>query len=347
MTKQPVYAVGFYPWKRPVLRTFRPGEHLVFRRSPRDLPQGHPLEIATWGMLFRDEEFPAGSRITRYEDGFIRSVGLGARFTPALSWVADRRGLYYDATRPSDLEVMLQEETFSEELQQRARRLREKVVSARLSKYNLSGTPWTKPRHHGKLLLVAGQVEGDASIRLGSFGLKTNFGLLQRVRRENPEDYVVYKPHPDVVSGLRAPGVEEASAGNHCDAIVASAPLHAMVDAADEVHVNTSLAGFEALLRGKKVVTYGQPFYAGWGLTEDRDPPPRRQRKLSLDELVAGSLIRYPLYRSGLSGRSCDAEQVVDELVNGLPGLRPSALEFLLGKLSGTRFWYRFCPEQV
>ena len=62
----------------------------------------------------------------------------------------------------------------------------------------------------------------------------------------------------------------------------------------------TSLTGFDALLRGKKVVTYGQPFYAGWGLTEDRAKNAtafeRRQRRLTLDELVAGALLHYPIY---------------------------------------------------
>ena len=67
-----------------------------------------------------------------------------------------------------------------------------------------------------------------------------------------------------------------------------------LLAAVDEVHVLTSLAGFEALQRGKRVVTYGQPFYAGWGLTEDIYPVDRRTRRLSLDELVAGALIVYP-----------------------------------------------------
>jgi capsular polysaccharide export protein len=163
MSKDPVYAVGFYPWKKPLLRVFRPDDHLVFLRTPQRLPRGRPLEIATWGVLFRDDHFPVGSRITRYEDGFIRSPGLGAQFIPALSWVTDRRGIYYDATKPSDLEVLLQEETFSGELRQRAQRLREKIVGAGLTKSNRAGPAWPRPEHDGKVILVAGQVEGDAS----------------------------------------------------------------------------------------------------------------------------------------------------------------------------------------
>ncbi len=62
----------------------------------------------------------------------------------------------------------------------------------------------------------------------------------------------------------------------------------------------TSLSGFDALLRGKAVITYGQPFYAGWGLTEDYAEHAtafeRRKRRLTLDELVAGTLLYYPVY---------------------------------------------------
>jgi capsular polysaccharide export protein len=83
----------------------------------------------------------------------------------------------------------------------------------------------------------------------------------------------------------------------------------------DEVHLLTSLAGFEALLRGKRVVCHGQPFYAGWGLTEDVLPVSRRTRGLTLDELVAGVLILYPAYVSCTTGRFTSPERTLDELL--------------------------------
>ena len=82
----------------------------------------------------------------------------------------------------------------------------------------------------------------------------------------------------------------------------------------DEVHVMTSLAGFEALLRGRKVVCYGQPFYAGWGLTTDVHPPERRRRLLSLDALVAGALILYPRYFSQSGSADSTPERALDDL---------------------------------
>jgi capsular polysaccharide export protein len=334
-----IYAVGFHSWKKPILRTFRAGNRLVFHRSPRLLPRANPLHIATWGTRFRDEEFPDGSQITRYEDGFIRSLGLGARFSPAVSWVADRRGLYYDARRPSGLEEILQHQRFHEVELQHARTLRTQIIEAGLTKYNLGGPTWQKPTGVGKVILVPGQVETDAAVSLGSPSVRSNIALLQAVRTAKPEDYIVYKPHPDVVSRLRKSGSGEENAHAHCDAVVRSACLNQLIQAADEVHVMTSLTGFEALLRGKPVVTYGQPFYAGWGLTKDRNPPGRRTRRLTLDELVAGALIRYPLYRNPVTGRPCTAEEAVGELVAGNNTLTRGSLASLLGWLQRFPFW--------
>jgi len=62
-------------------------------------------------------------------------------------------------------------------------------------------------------------------------------------------------------------------------------------------------------------VAWGQPFYAGWGLTEDREPVARRSRRLSLDELVAGVLILYPTYVSRSTRRFATPERALDELL--------------------------------
>lgn len=91
--------------------------------------------------------------------------------------------------------------------------------------------------------------------------------------------------------------------------------MQVLLDAVDEVHVITSLAGFEALLRGRKVTCYGNPFYAGWGLTQDMAPLVRRTRRLSLDELVAGALILYPTYVSRTTGRFTTPERALEELL--------------------------------
>jgi capsular polysaccharide export protein len=150
--------------------------------------------------------------VIRMEDGFLRSVGLGAELTRPLSWVVDRRGIYYDATRESDLEYLLERGQFSAELVARAAALRERVLAAGLTKYNLDGRPWRRPGGDRQVVLVPGQVESDASLAFGAPGLRTNMALLRMVRQTQPDAYLVYKPHPDVVARLRRDGNEDAHA---------------------------------------------------------------------------------------------------------------------------------------
>lgn len=85
-------------------------------------------------------------------------------------------------------------------------------------------------------------------------------------------------------------------ARQQADYIDTHADLLSLIEVADEVHVLSSLAAFDALLRDKPVFTYGLPFYAGWGLTSDAPAVPWRTRRVSLDMLTAGVMLRYPLY---------------------------------------------------
>ncbi len=308
-----VEAIDYSIWKRPIVRRFFQGSSVHFVRRADEVPPG--ATMAVWGRKPVPGTLAAGVRVVRLEDGFLRSVGLGADLVRPLSWVMDRRGIYYDATCPSDLEHRLQHGRFDEGLLARARRLRERIVAAGLTKYNVGGAVWARPRDAARVVLVPGQVESDASIAWGAPGIRRNVELLRAVREANPDAWIVYKPHPDVVAGLRREGEGEGGASAWCDEIVIDAPMGELLAQVDEVHVLTSLAGFEALLRGKRVVTWGQPFYAGWGLTEDREPVASRTRRLTLDELVAAALIEYPTYVSRTTGRFTTPERALDELL--------------------------------
>ena len=314
-----IHAVGFSPWKKMHVRAYFQDREIVFVSKPSRLPWKSGLCVATWGMRIPDSSFPERAEIIRLEDGFLRSVGLGADLVRPLSWVRDSHGIYYDATRPSDLELILRHSDFHQSLLARARQLADRIVAAELTKYNTGTGAWQRPKGQRRVILVPGQVESDASIRCGAAGIRTNLGLLAEVRRHNPDAFIAYKPHPDVVAGLRAKGTGEGSAMEFCDEVLGDVPMADLLAQIDEVHTLTSLTGFEALMRGKKVVTHGMPFYAGWGLTEDagmtREVAARRDRRLSLDELVAGTLILYPTYVSRETGQFITPEQALDELL--------------------------------
>lgn len=247
------------------------------------------------------------------EDGFIRSYGLGVHFNQPISLVLDRTGIYFDATRPSDLETMLNGD-ISPYLVERAERLLPKLLELGITKYNVGDNQSLSLPDDKRIILVPGQVESDASIRFGSPRVTTNRELLALVRQENPHAYIIYKPHPDVLAGQRDNGVWQSETLNLADLIVTDIAMDGLLHQVDEVHTMTSLAGFEALLRGKAVTTYGMPFYAGWGLTTDKLHCERRQRPLSLFELMAGVLILYPTYIDPVSRQLCTVEQAVERL---------------------------------
>jgi capsular polysaccharide export protein len=210
---------------------------------------------------------------------------------------------------------LLQTKEFSPDLLERALLLRERIVRTGLTKYNVGSSIWHRPTGVRRVILVPGQVENDASLQFGAPGIHTNLGLLRSVRGLNPDVYLIYKPHPDVAAGLKAKGEREDQVVKWCDEVVNEVSMGELLPVVDAVHVLTSLAGFEALLRGKSVTCYGQPFYAGWGLTNDVMPISRRTRQLTLDQLVAGVLLLYPTYVSYTTGDFSTPEQALDDLL--------------------------------
>lgn len=311
-----VHALGFSWRKRRLLQQFVTPARVLPMQSVSALPAGAAL--ALWGSAPVPPGLRPDVRVLRFEDGFLRSVGLGADLVRPLSWVADGRGMYYDASVPSDLEVLLESISPDEALLERAATLRQAIVAACVTKYNLAAPAWKRPAGASRVVLVPGQVESDASIAAGAGPLRTNLELLQEVRAARPDAYLLYKPHPDVVAGLRSAGYGEDLAAQLADEVVAQADMSQLLAAVDEVHVITSLSGFEALLRGVPVTTWGTPFYAGWGLTCDRGlqsvAAARRTRRLTLDALVAGALIAYPMYLSPHTGAPTTAEAALVEL---------------------------------
>lgn len=309
-----IYLVGVKSFWRKSFDAFFSGHQRVYVGSPSDVPRGSVA--LCWGYKYEQNEFAEGVKLYRVEDGFVRSVGLGAEFARPMSWVLDSQALYFDATQVSDLETQLNNVSLTKQQTKRAESLIELLLRTDVSKYNTGAGDWTRPTSAKHVILVPGQVESDASIQRGSPELKTNLSLIKAVRSANPQAYVVYKPHPDVVAGAREQGSDEHSCFQIADEVITDVPIQTLFKQVDEVHTMTSLAGFEALLRGLKVTCYGIPFYAGWGLTHDYINCERRSRNLGLSDLVYCALIHYPMYIHPLGKGQCEVEEVIEYIVS-------------------------------
>lgn len=271
--------------------------------------------------------------LTRIEDGFLRSKGLGAELTPPLSLLLDDQGIYYDPNRPSRLEDLIKSRAnLREDQRDRADRLRRSLIQAGLSKYNIGHPAPDLPSGHR--ILVPGQVEDDASIRIGTSDVCTNLGLLAAARQANPQATLLYKPHPDVEAGLRPGKLTTAQISEFADATIENGDPATLLSDVQEVWTMTSLLGFEALLRGVKVTCLGTPFYAGWGLTVDKSTPTKRRNILvPLEGLIHATLIDYPRYLDPVTGQPCPVELIVERLENGIAPTPPSLR--ILSKFQG------------
>lgn len=304
-------------------------------RAARDVPQAS--QALAW-ITRSDARTLAeletrGVRIGEIEDGMIRSTGLGANCVPPLSIVVDAKGPHFDPAQASDLEIILETAAIPETTILRAHKLRERLVSSGISKYGQDSQRTLPedgpPRSNGrKLVLVTGQVGDDRSVLCGGGGLD-NLELLRRARGHEPDAHIVFKPHPDVEAGHRKGHVPDARALEFADEIDRTSSIASLLDRVDAVHVLTSLAGFEALMRGREVVTHGVPFFAGWGLTRDLGAvPARRTRRRSLDELVAATLLLYPRYLDPVTRLPCDAETLVDRISGGQANVRSALIRW-------------------
>lgn len=317
-------ASGMRAWKRAPLNQFFGREKpLRFTNKP-DTARG---PVMAWGTS------PAPDGAWRVEDGFLRSRGLGADLVAPLSLALDDLGLYYDPSRPSRLETLITKRaSLRPDQEHRAERLIAYLTQHKLSKYNLSGDLPDLPEGHK--ILVPGQVEDDASIRLGCSVINTNLALLAETRRQNPDAVILYKPHPDVDSGLR-PGAIGDAALQYADMILPHTNPATLLAHVNAVWTMTSAMGFEALLRNIPTTTLGAPFYTGWGLTKHLGTPlPRRSARPTLAGLAHAALIDYPRYHDPVTNAPAPVEVIAERLANGtLP--KPSRANRALAKLQG------------
>ncbi|EAL7315772.1 capsular polysaccharide biosynthesis protein, partial [Campylobacter jejuni] len=331
-----LFMLGFTLWKRHFIKPFFKAKNneIIFLNSIKSLVRYKLKEddkFFIWGRRIdynvlkttlikkaQDENLLHFiPKISLVEDGFIRSISLGSDLTRPFSLIVDDKGLYIDPNKPSKLEELLQNEIFDENMLNRAKNIIKILLENRFSKYNGLKHEDLKinAKIGQKIILIPAQVEDDASMILGGFGLST-LDLLKEVRSKNQDAYIIFKPHPDVLSGNRVGLKDETLILEFCDEIVKDCSIDSAIKIADEIHTITSTSGFDALLRAKKVFTYGMPFYAGWGLTKDKHKCERRTRKLSLEELVAGALITYPRYINPKTKTLCEIEVCLDIMLN-------------------------------
>jgi len=333
--KPKIFAWHFNKWKRNYIEQIFPDKQVVFfpfiltekffiKYWEKHLLDNENNSILVWSMncpkFLQEFSNKHNVPVKFVEDGFLRSIGLGSSHELPLSLNFDSKTLYFNAKQESDLEHILNTYDFANDkiLLDRAVNLKNKIIQEGISKYN-HVTNVNLEKLYGektkKRILIIGQVEDDASIKFGCNKKVTNNDLVRIASKENPNAQIIYKPHPDVLYKRRKQLSNPNDVKNLALIITQPLPLAQSLETIDHVYTITSQVGFEALFRGIKVTTIGSPFYANWGLTDDRQMNERRSRKLTIDELFAGSYILYPKYYHPQTGLQISPEKAVDILI--------------------------------
>ena len=123
-------------------------------------------------------------------------------------------------------------------------------------------------------VLVIDQYLDDASVEQGNARVE-NFSLMLDVAlAENPDCDVVVLVHPKVSAETKHGHFDPARLKSMPRVLLMPEDKHPvrLIEESKAGYTVTSLIGFEALIWGKPVRTFGMPFYSGWGLTQDDLP---------------------------------------------------------------------------
>ena len=275
--------------------------------------------------------------IVRIEDAFIRSLHPGRKGEPPVGLIIDHNGVHFDPSAPSDLEQLLATHPLDDTaLLDRARNAIEYMRETHLSKYCATDTQIDAP--NPGYVLVIDQTRGDAAVSASGATEAMFREMLVFAQEEHPGARVVIKAHPETNSGFR-PGYFGEGDVNHRVSLT-SDPISpwTLMEGAVGVYTVSSQLGFEAILAGHKPRVFGQPFYAGWGLTQDENPIARRQRSLTRAQLFAAAMILYPTWYDPYNDTSCDLETVLYGMASRARAWREDRHGWCAG---GMRLWKR------
>lgn len=288
-------------------------EHIEIKEVKRFQSNNHVAAFVIWGCepteIIKLAAQSSNIPIWKMEDGFLRSFELGSEFTLPQSLVLDKTGMYYDARSSSDLELLLNTWDFgrNEVLLKQSNQLLSLFRSLKLSKYNVTNALREQLylNHmdgvQENVILIVGQLESDASLVYGGCKSWTNERLIELAISENPDANIIYRPHPDETKKNKKHIYEINKKFNDIAIVDNEVPISEHFVCVERVYTLTSLAGFEALLHGVQVTVVGMPFYAGWGLTDDRQTITRRGRSLTIEQLFCIAYLVYPKYIANLS----------------------------------------------
>ncbi|AEE87646.1 Capsular polysaccharide export system protein KpsC [Francisella cf. novicida Fx1] len=312
-------------WMRGMLKIFSNAEVStnIFRDQSIDI-------FLIWGMdTYLKKEYLEylirfNKKVIFIEDGFIRSIYPYTRkenktlLSVSCAYVIDSKTLYYDATKESDLENLINSDfKLSDDMCQRASNCMQKIINNNISKYNHQPIVDFNFAKDKKKVLIVGQSQGDMSLKYGLCVDNSFEDMILSAMEENKNSEIIIKIHPDeLIKNKNSKYIRNLKKNKNVKIIDYEINPIYLIKQVDIVYVLTSQLGFEALMCGKKVVCFGAPFYSNWGVTDDRIIVRRRCKKRSIEEIFYITYILYSKYYNPQTNKKETLEGVLDFIIN-------------------------------
>jgi len=259
----------------------------------------------------------------RIEDGFIRSNGLGVTGAKSMSFIIDKSGIFYDKVNDNDLKDIILKQKLSIIEEKKIRDIIKYITDNKISKYNNICTKSidTLNISDKKNILIIGQVDNDMSLK---YGLIDNhdvyLDIIKFINSNNTNHTIYIKLHPDILSGVKKSSLDLNQLRNMNVIIITDNynPIE-LLSKFEEIHTLTSQMGFEALMIGKKVHTWGVPFYSGYGITEDHNiyyEDVRNTIPRSLEIVFKSMYLDYTIYIDLNKKEVCDIWGIFNQIKN-------------------------------
>lgn len=281
--------------------------------------------------------------LVRVEDAWLRSLHPGRAGEPPLGLLIDHRGAHFDPAQPSDLEMILRDHPLDDTaLLNRARGAMARMAEAHLTKY--AGFDAETPAPAPGYVVVIDQTFGDASVRASGADRNRFLEMLFVAQDEHPGARILIKTHPETAQGFRQGYFTDDDCNDRISLFDAAISPWTLFEGAVAVYTVSSQLGFEAIFAGHKPRVFGQPFYAGWGLTTDEFPVQRRQRSLTRAQLFAAAMILYPRWYDPYRDQLGTVETAIEALAAQARAWREDHRGWVA---SGMRLWKRAPLQKV
>ena len=281
-----------------------------------------------------NEILNANIPIISIEDTFLRSVfpcrtKCDKKFKDSIGYCINNY-LYFESNELTTIKELLSKPYAKNEKEIIAgKNIINQIISNKISKYNCQnfiGNTNVRSMYTNNIIVID-QAFADQSIVNSNANVETFKQMLIAAVRENPKNKVCVKVHPESMTGGRAGFytpelIKEVEKLTNTKIYKLTEPINPIIllQNARKIYTCSSGLGFEALMCNKPVVCFGAPFYAGFGLTDDRNSNTKFIQKIPIEYMAYIVFEKFSFFRHPIT----NVKMTTLEAINYIKQLRDS-----------------------